>query len=340
MYYVKEISNHEEWESFYATTEYTPFVQSALYGNFYESMGEKSWIIGVYDDKKLIGGTLVVSTSARRGKFLYIPYGPVLPFDDAHAYEMLFRYIRKLAQTEGCAFVRVSPFIDDTPDTRERFRALGFRKAPIHVLAETTWMLEITPDADTLLKNMKKNHRNLIRRCERDGVTIKIGTDQKMLDELDTLLDVTAKRHDFVRFSQSYIEKEFKTLADAGNAFICNAYLPDGSLNASAIIMVYGNMGVYRHSASLPEPKRLPTSYLIQWSVIQKLKEMGITWYNFWGVAPEGAHKNHPFFGITHFKKGFGGIQKDVLPAHDMPITTRYWITWCIESFRRIRRGF
>jgi lipid II:glycine glycyltransferase (peptidoglycan interpeptide bridge formation enzyme) len=61
--------------------------------------------------------------------------------------------------------------------------------------------------------------------------------------------------------------------------------------------------------------------------------------YNFWGIAKEG-DKKHPFYGITHFKKGFGGFEKDLLPAHDLKVSFKYWIDYVIETLRRIKRGF
>ena len=111
-------------------------------------------------------------------------------------------------------------------------------------------------------------------------------------------------------------------------------------MDASAIIIFYGNMAAYRHSASLQLDKRLPTSYLIQWEAIKEAKKRGVMWYNFWGIAPEGASSKHPFFGITHFKKGFGGSHMELLPCFDIPLKMRYYLTRYFEFFRSIKRGF
>jgi lipid II:glycine glycyltransferase (peptidoglycan interpeptide bridge formation enzyme) len=117
--------------------------------------------------------------------------------------------------------------------------------------------------------------------------------------------------------------------------------LPDGRLDGAAVIIYYGNMAAYRHSGSLNLDSRYPTSYLLQWHAIQEAKGRGMEWYNFWGIAPENATKKHPFFGITHFKKGFGGENKKLLYCQDFRINkTRYLLTKIIETIRRIRRGF
>lgn len=322
----------------------TVFVQSAQYGDFFEAMGEVSWSIGVFDGDRLVGGALVVSTHAKRGDFLYIPYGPVISHEDKERafqiYHALFRWLASFARKEKYDFIRVSPFVDDGVQTRQDFARLGFRKAPMHMLAEHTWILDVRNSEEQLLAAMNKNHRNLIRRCERDGVTIRMTSDPKQLDGLDRMLSITAERHNFVRFSRSYIEKEFTAFAKSGQAVLFEAYLPDGTLDGAAIIMFYGKMAAYRHSASLSQNKQLPTSYALQWAVIQEAKRRGVVWYNFWGVAPEGASPKHPFYGITHFKKGFGGFQKNLLPCHDLPVSSTYALNWLVETIRRYKRGF
>ena len=65
-----------------------------------------------------------------------------------------------------------------------------------------------------------------------------------------------------------------------------------------------------------------------------------MTLYNFWGIAPETASKDHPFFGITHYKKGFGGYQRDIVHCHDIVLSSRYYLTWIVETIRSKKRGF
>lgn len=78
---VKLIKNLNEWENFNKKQKNTLFVQSINYGDFYKSLGESSYILGIYDEGNLIGGALILTTHAKRGDFLYIPYGPILPRD-------------------------------------------------------------------------------------------------------------------------------------------------------------------------------------------------------------------------------------------------------------------
>lgn len=340
MYTVKKIIDLPTWDAFVTKQEFSPFVQSYHYGEFYESLKENFEIFGIYKGDVLVGGSIILSTHAKRGRFLYLPYGPILDFSDKEMVQTFCDFLKAFAKERKYDFIRVSPLLDDTQEGRDGLKKCGFRKAPMHVLAETSWILDLSPSEEELLAGMKKNHRNLIRRCEREGVRVEVRTDQEALDLLNEMHDVTEKKHNFRRFPKSYIEKEFNAFAKDSQAAIYLAYLPDGRLDAASIMMFFGNMAVYRHSASLNQNKKLPTSYLIQWQVIKDAKARGQKWYNFWGVAPEGSTKKHPFAGITHFKKGFGGMQKDLLQCHDLPITNKYWFNWMIETIRRIKRGF
>ncbi len=338
---VEPIQFPEVWEQFLLHQSDTLFVQSKNYADFYRAMGEKAWIFGVYNEGQLIGGTLAVSTHAKRGNFLYIPYGPVLDPTNHEAYTVLLETIRVFAREQKYDFVRVSPFLLDTPEHRVLFTKIGFRLAPIHVLAETTWILPLAQRGEEeLLAVMNKNHRNLIRRCLSEGVRVTFSTDPNDLADFNTLHNQTAKRNQFHRFSPEYISKEFIAFAKENQAVLIRGYLPNGQLDSAAIVMYYGRMAAYRHGASLGIDKRLPTSYLVQWAAIQEARRRGIEEYNFWGIAPDGASRQHPFAGITHFKKGFGGYAKQLMPCLDLPLTSKYIVTWIIESIRRIRRGF
>lgn len=209
----------------------------------------------------------------------------------------------------------------------------------MHVLAERTCVLDIQKDEESLLSGMGKNHRNLIRRCIREGVRIEKSKKIEDLEKFFELYKETADRHKFFKFSDDYVKQEFSEFAKQDEVMILNAYLPDGTLDASAVIMYYGSMAAYRHGASKGADKRLPSSYLLQWNAILEAKNRGLKYYNFWGIAPKNSPK-HPFRGITHFKKGFGGDCTDLLHCQDFVLNKKYYINWIIESARKIKRGF
>jgi peptidoglycan pentaglycine glycine transferase (the first glycine) len=340
---IRKVVDANEWDSLVRQSPYSPMTQASDYGVFSESMGDKTFIIGAYEDGVLIGGALVIVIHARRGSYFYLPYGPLTGslerFDEI--LDGCTKYLKENAREHHVSFIRISPFIEKNEKHSEILRKAGFRKAPIHALAETTCVLDISHDEEKLLAQMNKNHRNLIRRCEKEGVRIESYTDHEKLKEFHELHSYTAKRHQFVRFSNEYVEHEFQAFEKSSEAVVWYGFLPDGTLDSSAIVYYYGSTAAYRHGASLGQNNKIPTPYLIQWSAIREAKKRGKKWYNFWGVAPEGAPDSHPFKGITHFKKGFGGEVKDLIECHDLVIEPiKYYPTWIFETLRRIKRGF
>ncbi len=338
-YQIKLIEDRNLWEDFLKTTNPNIFVQSAKYGDFFRKLKEDFFIAGVFDGEKLIGGSLIVTTTAKRGKFLYLPYGPKIDFSDKELLKKFTEFLIELAKKEKADFIRIAPFLEDTEKNRALFKELGFKPAPMHVLAETTWILNLDEDEETLMKNMRQTTRNLIRRGEREGVEIRTSKDEKAIDRLTALLNETAARHKFVPFSKKYIQAEFDAFKDSNEVLLFEAYF-NGEMVSSAIIFFYGDTAVYRHSASSSKRIKCQPTYFLQWNVIKEAKKRGMKHYNFWGIAPDGASKKHPFYGITVFKTGFGGYKKDLLHCQDYPVTKKYWLNWLIETLRRIRRGF
>jgi lipid II:glycine glycyltransferase (peptidoglycan interpeptide bridge formation enzyme) len=341
-YIVKQIDNKSDWDKFLRQQPYNIFVQNSAYGDFNQSMNDESFILGLYDQfedkRELVGGSQIIIINAKRGKFFYLPYGPILDYTNQNQLNEFFTELKQIAQHKGVNFIRISPFTEDSKNVRSNLKTAGFKKAPMHMIAEHTWMLDLEQDELDILKNMNQNHRNLVRRAQRDGV--KVVTSEEVLDVkiLHELLQETAKKHNFTPFSLKYLENEFKTFQNRQEAKLYFAYHEEDLLGA-AMILFNGNSAVYRHGASSTVKYKMPSSYAIQWQAIQDAKARGLKYYNFWGIAPEG-NKKHPFYGITHFKKGFGGFKLDLVPAHDLAVNSKYWINWFIETIRKYKRGF
>jgi lipid II:glycine glycyltransferase (peptidoglycan interpeptide bridge formation enzyme) len=338
---IRVIENSQTWHDFQATISPNLFIQSGKYGKFIEANGDKSFILGVYENQNLIGGSLVCLIKAKRGRFYYLPYGPICQEtkDKKMVLSQIKDYLRNLARKDQANFIRISPFWLNTQENNTTFQELKFRPAPTHMLAEISVVLDLTPDLEQILKSMRQNHRNLIRRAERDGIEIRTSQSEQSLKTLHKLLQQTAQRHNFTPFSYNYIKNEFQAFPEA-ERLIFEAY-KDNELLGSAIIFFYGDTAVYRHSGSTDHPlyKKLPFNYLLQWEVIKTAKFRGLNYYNFWGIAPENK-PNHPFQGITTFKKGFGGETIELIPCQDYPLNWKYWGNWVIEKIRKWKRGF
>ena len=207
------------------------------------------------------------------------------------------------------------------------FAGLGLRPAPIHAMdAEYTWVLRLDDSEEVLLANMRKTTRYLVRQAEKLGV--KVVASQKIADFLE-LYEQTAERQHFV--PHRGIAAEFTEFVKRGAAELLVA-THAGKRIAAAVILYFGQEAIYHHGASIAS--KIPASYLLQWYAIKEAKKRGLTWYNFWGIAPEDK-PNHPWQGITLFKKGFGGELRSFIHAHDLPVSPFYRIAATVETVRK-----
>lgn len=345
-YSVQHITDPNEWEQFLLSQEHPPFLQSSLFQEVHTAQGEETLLLGIYKNNTLIGGAVVAIIRARRGSYLFLQYGPVIaPEHWTPAFPVFSKELERIGHEHHVDFLRSSPFIADSQEHQQLYMNAGWKRAPIHMLAEHIWWLDITVTEDELLAGMRKTMRNLVRRAERDGVTMRTGRNEADVDTFISIHKDTVSRHGFVPYKDAYFHAQVRSFAakDQVEVFIAEY---DGKAISAAIVMYYGDLASYHHGASLSEYRKIPASYLVQWTAILEAKKRGCTRYNFWGIAPEGqddmnVKRPHPFAGVTAFKRGFGGELFNILPCQDKPLRLSYYYkTRLIETARRIKRGF
>lgn len=341
-YSLTEITDRKIWDQALENIAPNTFLQSWNWGEFNEKMGSKIWRCGLYFDGAICGLALTIKVNARRGSFLLCPHGPIFTAQcgDTHLKALitvLTHKLLKIARAQGCVAVRLSPLTARGEDAENMFAQLGFRRAPLHMHPELSWILDIEPAEDELLKGMRKTTRYSIRKAEKDGVEIIKSADPANLEKFWRVYRTTVDRQNFVPFSARYLRAEFEAFTDQGRALLFfGAYR--GEIISAAFIIFTAGSAFYHHGASLHKYSNVPASQLIQWHAILEAKKRGCARYNFWGIAPEGAAA-HPWAGLTLFKKGFGGYTEEYVPAQDFPLNARYWLLYAVERFRKFRRN-
>jgi peptidoglycan pentaglycine glycine transferase (the first glycine) len=319
-YVLREIGSDKTWDAF--VQEHSPMAlfQGWEWGEVEKKLGSKVWRWGWFKKDILVGIAQIIKVSARRGTFLHLRHGPIG--------DVTFKDIVELAKKEHAWFIRVSPQLP--PANEKNFRTLGFVSAPIHAMdAELCWVLDLDKSEEELLAGMRKTTRYEIKRAQKLGVSIK--KTHNIHDFLE-LYKGTSDRQGFV--PHSGIQEELEVFGE--HAIVYNA-THEGKTLASAIILILKDTAIYHHGASVPG--KIPASYLIQWEAICEAKRRGQKLYNFWGIAPENK-LNHPWRGITLFKKGFGGRELEFTHAQDYPVSPLYVIPKTIEGIRKRLKGY
>lgn len=334
---VREIDSKKVWEDFIASQDEANFLQSWNWGLFNEKLGKRINRTGFYKSDKLVGVMLSVVEDAKRGRYMTIPGGPIIDWDNSELAREAVEQMKALAYKLDCIFVRVRPQLESNSDSRELFKKLGFKTAPMHLHAELTSQLDLQLSEEELLKNMRKQTRYEIRQADKKDIKVTESTDEKDLRAFYDLQLQTAQRQAFVPFSYDYLHEQFKIFSEDKQVILYSAY-QGKTLLAQAFVIFYGMEAAYHYGASTVDGRKLPGAYAIQWAAIREAKKRGMKRYNFWGVTkPE--EKSHRFYGVSIFKRGFGGEDVEYLHAQDLIVSYKYLLNWVVETARKkIRR--
>jgi len=335
---LKTITNPKEWEKNIISRPESNFLQSYYHGQTHENLGKKVHYLGIFEGQSLVGVALGIVENARRGRYLSIPGGPFINWDNRSLVKSFFEQISKVAKKDQCIFIRLRPQIEDTEKNRRIMEKNHLKPSPMHLTAEHTLQLNLNQEPDVILSQMRKTTRYEIKKAEKLGIKVISTTDIKAVDEFYEAQIQTAKRQKFVPFSLPLIRSEFSCFANRSQALLYKAVLDEKPL-AYALIIHYPTESSYHFGASTQTGRKFPGAYLIQWQAIQDAQKRGIPRYNFWGIVAEN-QTSHRFYGVSVFKRGFGGEEVKYLPSHDLTIDKiKYWQAFIFESFRhRFRR--
>ena len=308
------------------------FLQSPEYGKMNELLGSKV----VCDDFEGRGFALMIVRAAKRGRYLEIPCGPLLNWDNAESVRKVFAKIAEIGRREKCVFIRVRPQLLMSPKNMRLLADLKFKKSPMHLAAEHTVILDLTKSEEQLLAEMRRQTRYEVRRAEKLGIKIVSGNSEADFKEFHRMQTATAKR-------QGFIPPSMKTLVAEREAFgdkirIYKAVTAEGEPIAYGLIIASGKEGDYYEAASTDLNRKLPGAYALLWQVAKDLKAAGYERFNLWGIAPAG-QPNHRYAGVTTFKTGFASDTTEFVPAHDLVLKPlRYAADFAFETLRKKKR--
>lgn len=332
-YTISIITSKEIWEDFNLSRNPQSFLQSWSWGEVNRLSGNKIFRFGIYKNSRLVGLCQLIEQKAKRGLHYICPAGPVIDWEDATQVEFVFNFLKKFAQEKKAWFVRIRPELKEKTAPIKLIRSVGLRDAPMHLHGENTLVLDIRPDLDIILANMRKNTRYLIKKAMKEGYLFSSSTKLADIKHLILLQDETAKRHRFVKFAAKDFQNEFSEFVKTQQISLCICRKGKNVL-AAALVVYYKDMAYYHFSGSSNLARNSNANYFLQWMIIQEAKKKGCKYYDFWGIAPNLDSK-HRFAGVTTFKRGFGGDQIDWLHAQDLPTNKLYWMTFFFENLRK-----
>ena len=235
----------------------------------------------------------------------YVPWGPLWrPFGkeaDHRRFQQIISVLRQHYAIKSGLLLRVAPNIPAGEGNASTvFDDAGY-KLNSEASPYRTLILGLSPSLDELRKGLKQKWRNCLNQSERNTLVFKSGTGDDLYREFLRMQAEMLQRKNFtpgVDYDEFGRVQEKLNGRMKMNILLC---LTDSAPNASLVYSITGNSGIYLLGASNMEGRRLRSAYLLQWKVIEQLKQHGMRYYDLGGIDPDA----NP--GVHDFKSGLGG---------------------------------
>ncbi len=196
---------------------------------------------------------------------------------------------------------------------------------------ERTLLLDLAPPLEELRKRLDQKWRNQLNRAEKNGLTV---TEGDGMEDYRIFADM---------YQQMWERKRFETTVDVGEYARIQEHLPpaqrmkilicrqDSLPVAGIVCSALGDSAIYLLGATSDQGLKAKGAYLLQWTMIQWLKEHGFRYYDLGGIDPE----LNP--GVYHFKSGLSG--QDVTRLGPIEACESFASSLCMKLADLVRSG-
>lgn len=320
---IQRCSDKELWDDYVLEHGGHP-LQLWSWGQVKAGHGWVAERVFAYDEDELIGGAqiLIRKLPAPFRAFAYIPRGPL--FKDGHKDEILERFATLVKRDHHAVALAIEPDMQtfEKPD--------GWVRSTNKVLSAETILLDTSKSESDLLADMAKKTRQYIRKS---GADVKIRQIKKK-DDIAKALEIyrqTATRAGFNLHNDEYYRDVFLQMQDYSPIFA--AY--DGDEMVAFLWLAISETTAYELYGGVNDRgQELRANYALKWHAIKKVKEWGITRYDFGGLVAGG---------VSNFKQGWASEVTVFAGAFDKPLSPLYtlWskgLPFAKKTLQTIRR--
>jgi peptidoglycan pentaglycine glycine transferase (the first glycine) len=334
-----------QWDRFVNDHPRGHFLQSWGWGELKASAGWHPLRLALWDETRgqmiaaaqiLLHATLC--TPLWLGNLAYIPKGPVIDWSQPEVCGAFFTQLNAFLRKHGTIALRMEPPLEvvAAADDRLQDSMAALPCTPVApVQPARTIMLDLAPDPETLLAQMKEKWRYNVRLAGRKGVTVREARSEDDVRAWYALLQTTGERDRFGIHTLDYYLRCWQIFAPRGQLCLFLAEhdrpelpqetpgllqgtpghpqgmpgRPQGdvpTLLGGIFVALFARQAIYLYGASSNEQRQLMPNYLLQWRAICWAREQGAASYDFWGI-PATDDENEPMAGVYRFKSGWGG---------------------------------
>lgn len=226
--------NKDDYRAFWENHPLKTFLSAPEISDLRKKSGWESYFVGVKDKNRLVAAAMIFSHKRHLGKYeFYSPRGLLADFSDREVLGFFLKEIKKFVKNHNGYVFRMDPYlinrerdidgnvVEGGVDNRDVVRFLedfGFKKTSVLDMEQVSWMFSLGlegKDEKQILKEMKSNTRNTIRKTEKIGITIReLSYDE--LDQFQNIMVETGERKNFSIRDLSYYQNMYKLFYDKG----------------------------------------------------------------------------------------------------------------------------
>jgi lipid II:glycine glycyltransferase (peptidoglycan interpeptide bridge formation enzyme) len=290
------------------------FLQSRLWEEFQNNLGRDT-----IDKKHKSWQYMAIVEHGKLSDRLYCPYGPVAK--DKKSLKSALSDLKSEAVQRELTFVRVEPKGNFSPHD---LKNMGLVKSHHNVQPSHTVVNDVSKPPEEIMADLSQTARRYARKSDKAGVTYSLSYEPTDIKYFIELIHNVAQRTGMKPMSDLYFKVLSETLFPTHYAGLLFAEL-GGKKIAAIIFYLDGKHMYYAHAANDSDYRNISPAYGLGRYALLFAHEHGCQKFDWYGVSPEGASKNHRWAGFTQFKLSFGGDRKSYLGTWELPVKkTRY----------------
>ena len=246
----------------------------------------------------------------RVGRFfsrLYLPYGPT--FDSTEAFQGALVDLKELAQETNVDYIRIEPLAVDEA-LNLNYSDYGFKKINRTSQPDLTLLVDLSKPWEDILAGISKTNRYDYNKANKRGLEYQITYLDSEIEPFSQMMKETGERAKAIFHSKEYFSKLMQTLGPDKHGGVAYALFDNQPMVG---ILFFDDLEAktryYAHAGSLNKARdlKINANAALVVHLIKDAKEKGLKVFDFFGIAPVDAPKDHRWAGFSRFKRSFGG---------------------------------
>ncbi len=224
----------EQYKNFWENHPLKTFLSAPEIATLRKKSNWQVYYVGIEEKKKIIAATMLFGHKRHLGRYeFYSPRGFLIDFKNEKLLDFFVQELKQYIKKKKGYVLRIDPYLiyqqrdidgniveggEDNRDVVKHLKKIGFKPVKQEDREQVRWMFSLDLEGkseEQILKEMKPNTRNLIRKAEKFGITVN-EISYEELNRFQSIMEETGERKGFSVRKQEYFETMYELFHDKG----------------------------------------------------------------------------------------------------------------------------